>query len=462
MKRTVPKGILSAAAVLAVALAGTSPASAHGRGRGRCLSPTGGDDTERLQSALDSCAGAKHGAAARHGAAAKHGAGAKHGCEVRLCEGVFRTAPLRVGDFRGTLRGSGGQQTVIQALPDLAVNPNPFGYWRDDPLDPGVGPWPYLLQFIGGQGTIRDLTLEVPEPGPGSKPTTGWIEFSDVDFEVVRYEMAGALLITGREPVSFEIQDVRVVGEGEDLDLSLLAGVSVRGLILNPADASEFPVYPLPGRVSLKHNELAGMITAVSLGELDDAEILIARNRLQAYVAVDLLDASRSRVRVLKNDWDTEYLGVQITLNIDGQPSVDNLFFIAANRGMVGPFFGAAAGIFFQDPWLLPEPGESALGVVGNHLTVGRPDEPAYSGIEAHGAGFLKIWHNDLRGGATAGVRVNQTTRCRISRNDLDDFAVSGGFDFELGLDTSECLVVVGPDDTVDDDGTNNRVYRLR
>jgi hypothetical protein len=444
------RGILSAVAALAVALAWASPASAHGRrGHGRaCVSPTGGDDTQRLQAALDRCAGAGHGE--------KKHRGKRDECVVRLCEGVFRTAPLRVRHFRGTLEGAGSEETLIQALPDVAVNSNPNGYWRDDPLDPGADPWPHLVQFIDGRGTIRDLALEVPDPGPDSRPTTGWTGFTGVN-----YEMASALLITGREPVRFELQDLRIVGEGEDLEVSLLSGISVRGLVFNPADTSEFPVYPLRGRVSLKHHEISGPLAALSLGELDDAEILIARNNLRGFVAVDVVDASRSRVRILSNHWDTEYVGVQVTLNVDGEPSVDNLFFVAANRGKVGSFFGNAAGIFYQDPFLLPEPGDSSLGILGNHLSVGQSGEPAYSGIEAHGAGFLKVWHNRLAGGAGAGIRVDQTSRCRVARNDLAGFEASGGFDVELGADTSGCLVVLRPDDTFVDNGIDNRVFQL-
>jgi hypothetical protein len=53
------------------------------------LTPTGGDDTEQLQSALDACSGATP------------------PCQIMLAEGVFHTDVLLVHDFRGRLRGQG-------------------------------------------------------------------------------------------------------------------------------------------------------------------------------------------------------------------------------------------------------------------------------------------------------------------------------------------------------------------
>jgi hypothetical protein len=103
MKQTVNRRMMTTGvSLLALALVASA---ATAQGRGRCLKPNGVDDTAELQAALDACAGGSS------------------GCTVRLCDGVFLTEPLRVGHFRGTLRGAGAGDTIIRELyleiPDL-------------------------------------------------------------------------------------------------------------------------------------------------------------------------------------------------------------------------------------------------------------------------------------------------------------------------------------------------------
>ena len=415
-----------------------APAEAQGRRGRRCLAPSGGNDTTRLQAALDRCSGAQA------------------WCEVRLCRGTFHTEPLRVGDFRGRLRGSWRGGTVIQALPEAPVNGNPDGYWLDDPLDPGLDPWPYILQFIGGRGEVRDLTLEVPTPPEGQHPTQGWTELYGVT-----KEMAGAILITGQDPVSFDVHDVRVVaGSYADgfLDSTLLSGVSFRGLIHNPADPGGFPVFPVRGRYRIWDSEVTRTLCGTQLGELDKAEVVIAENDFESLVAVDVLDGSRSRVSVYRNRWDTGFVGVQVILNVDGEPSVDNTVLVFRNRGTVGPYGGYGSGVYFADPWILPEPGNTTLSVFGNRMTVGTTEEAADTAVEASGAGRLWVGANRFRGRAVTGLRIDDTSGCRVYWNRLDGLDTGGGPHLDLGRETSDCLAVVGPDDIVNDDGTNNQV----
>jgi hypothetical protein len=106
--------------------------------------------------------------------------------------------------------------------------------------------------------------------------------------------------------------------------------------------------------------------------------------------------------------------------------------------------------------------------VSGNDLQVGHPDEAAFSGIEAYGAGRLLVSRNTLRGRVDAfegvggvGIWIDQTTGCLVLRNDLDGLATAGA-SVHLGPETSGCLGLVGRHDTVLDEGTNNRVFRLR
>jgi len=452
MKQTVIRwflpGVLSLAAVALV------PSAVAAHGASSCLAPSGTDDTAALQSALDRCSGARH------------------RCVVALCEGMFKIAPVRVGDFRGTLRGAGRERTTLQALPDLLVNDNPEGYWTDDPLDSYLHPWPYLLQFIGGQVAIRDLAITVPTPGPDQAPTQGWTELPGFESE----ELAGAILVTGRETARSEVSRVRVTAgtyeAGFGTTPTLLAGVALRGLVydpdaVDPGDPFGFPVHALAGRHTVSDSLLVGMISGVSLGELGNARVTIWRNEMRSLIGVDALDASHSRVRVVANRWDVEAVGFQAFLNIDGAPSERNTILVDHNRGTVGPFFGEGSAIYVQDPVILPEPGDSTVIVSGNDLQVGSPDEGAFSGIEVYGAGRLFVSRNTLRGRVDAfagiggvGIGIDQTTGCRVIRNDLGGLATAVA-DLHLGSETSDCLALVGRHDTVLDEGASNRLFRF-
>lgn len=443
MSRAATRTILVVVVSLATAALLTSPATAQGWGRRACLAPNGVDDTVELQSALERCSGGSS------------------RCTVRLCRGVFRTSPVRVGDFRGVLLGARRGRTVIQALPELQVNNN-VPYWHDDPLDPGLDPWPYLLQFIGGRGEIRDLTIEIPTPPAGVRPTRGWHEM-EVEGADPTLELGGAILITGRDPVAFEVSRVRVVAGSDPesyLDTTLISGVSFRGLLFNPADPGTFPVHPVRGQFRLSESELTGMVSGTQLGELEGAEVEITRSDFQSLLAVDVLDGSRSRVSVNGNQWDAGFVGVQVILNVDGEPSQDNTFLVSRNRGTVGSYFGFGSGIYFADPWILPVPGESTLTVSSNRVTLGDGEGAAASALEAYGSGQVRVWGDRFQGRAATGVRLDQTSGCRVFWNALSGLDTGGGPHLDLGRETSACLAVVGAEDIVNDDGTDNRIIR--
>jgi hypothetical protein len=346
---------------------------------------------------------------------------------------------------------------VIEALPHLDVNDNPLGYWKDDPLE--GAPWPYLLQFIEGRARIRDLAIEVPSPEEGQRPTSGWNGgwfWSD--------EVAGAILLTGRDPVDFDVRRVRIFGGPDpesDVGSALRAGVHFQGLLHNPDDGGGYPVHPVRGRCRISESELEGMLSGTPLWEVADARVTVSGNRYLSMVGMDVLDATRSRIVVHENTWDVEAIGFEAVLNIDGEPSEENTFLVFRNQGSIGTLVSFASGIFFWDPG---DPTEETTGstvaLSRNRLTMGVQDNPAFSGIEAWGAGQLWMSRNQVRGWSGAGLVVDDTTGCRVFGNALGDLDTGEGPDLHLGAGTSACLAVVGPDDVVRDDGTDNQIIR--
>jgi hypothetical protein len=441
MNRTVTKGILWVVASFAAIAMLATPAAARGRRHQACLAPDGTDNTAQVESALKRCSGARR------------------GCVVSLCEGTFRIAPVRVENFRGVLRGAGREKTFLQALPNLEVNDNPFGYFLDDPFDEDLAPWPVLVQFIGGKGRLHDFTVEIPSPPSGERPTQGWLDG-------LIYELDGAILITGRESVDFEVKRVGVVA-GDDLlseiRTTLLNGISFEGRLFNREDPDQdgYPVFPLRGRFRLTESKLVGMLSGSSAAELLRARVTVANNDYRSGFAMFVQDADRSHVRILGNRWETQYSGLQVFLNFDGRLSERNSFLVYGNQGTTDVAFpdwlgfGVGHGVVFIDPWVeTREPGGSVVSLARNELSVRTVAGPALSGIDVSGAGRLWTWKNVVRGQASlGGINVDRTSGCWLARNAL---GTTGGPDLALGPDTRRCLAVVDHGDRVVDQGTGN------
>jgi hypothetical protein len=432
---------LVVAVVLTCFAALAAPGAATPQSRS-CLAPSGGDDTALLQAALDRCSGA-----------------GLH-CKVDLCAGVFETGILRVGDFRGRLRGAGSRATTLRALPDLQVNPRADGFFRDDPLDPDSSPWPYLLQFVEGRATLRDFGVLIPAPLAGVRPTSGWSLFEGGDPIL---ELRGAILITGRGRVDFDVSRVRVEAERDEqslLETTTFHGVEFSGLLFDPEAPEPFPVFPLRGHYRLTDSQLVGMTNGSPLGELAHATVLVARNHYRSTIAIDVIDADRSQLAILSNRWHVSFRGVQVLQNLDGNVSEASGFLVDDNVGSLAPFLADLGdGVFFQDPIdASTTPGGSLLWATRNRLSLRNGEGPAASGITTNGASGLKLVGNRLSGEAGVGLAVDVTRGCLVSANRLGRLRTGGGPDLRLGPGTQGCLAVVAKDDVVQDDGSGNRV----
>jgi hypothetical protein len=422
-------------------LSGVAPAAAQGRHHHACLAPSGEDDTAALQAALDRCSGAGR------------------RCTVSLCGGTFQTGILRVRDFRGTLRGRGPERTVLRALPDLHVSEDLRDFFREDPFHPTQA-WPYLVQFIEGRARVENLRILIPAPPAGSEPTTGWYLLGEGPF----FELRGALLATGRTPVDFEVSDVRIVAEdpGSDLGTTTFHGVELGGLLHNPDDSGDFPVFPARGRFHVTDSTFDGVLVGTPVAELAAANVIVARNRYHSTIAVEVIDADQSEIAISANRWRVSYRGVQVRQNLDGAPSRASELLVDANGGELVPLFpGFGDGLSFQDPaGASPEPGATTLRVTGNRWTLGSGSDAAATGITANGAARLRVLDNRLMGRAASGLEVDATSGCRLWGTSLGGLDTGVGPDLHLGSDTSDCLAVVGADDVVVDEGSANRIIR--
>ncbi len=410
----------------------------------RCVAPTGGDDTALLQAELDRCSGARP------------------GCSVRLCSGVFQTGILRVRDFRGTLRGAGASATTLRALPELPVNANDTGFFRDDPCASGSDPWPYLLQFVEGRATIQDLGILIPDPPDPQRPTSGWFLLQDLG---PFFELRGVILLTGRARVDFEVRRVRVEAKADALSLletTAFGGIEFAGLLFDPAADPTFPVFPARGSFRLSDSVLVGMANGTPMSELAQSHAVVSENRYRTAVGVDVIDVDHSQIAILENRWQVTMRGVQVIQNLDGAPSEESGILVDDNVGSLAPFFaGVGDGIAFQDPLGgSTVPGSSKLWATRNRLKQSGGGCPATSGITAVGAGELRLLGNRLEGEVGVGISVDVTRGCLVAGNSTRELSTGTGPDLHLGTGTQGCTAKVGRDDLVLDEGTGNRVIR--
>jgi len=231
--------------------------------------------------------------------------------------------------------------------------------------------------------------------------------------------------------------------------------------LLFDADAPEpYPVFPVRGSYRVTDSEFVGVLRGTPLAELAGANVLLARNSYRASTAVDVIDADRSHVAILANRWDVNTRGVQVQQNMDGLPSRGSAIQVSGNEGRIVPYY-LGDGLSYVDPFDPSyDPGGTSLRVSGNRWSLGDASLPATSGLSVVGAARLRILGNHLTGRVVSGVIVDQTTGCRVGRNAFDWETAGEEPDLRLGRDTSRCLVAVGLEDTVVDEGAENQVFR--
>ena len=111
--------------------------------------PSGGDDTQALQAALEQCAPGGD------------------GCVVQLGAGAYFTKQLYVRDFHGAIRGAGMDATVIEALTPYDVGGPAHDPYDGTEPDPLLNPQPHVINLFGSSDvTMADLTLRVSDPVP--------------------------------------------------------------------------------------------------------------------------------------------------------------------------------------------------------------------------------------------------------------------------------------------------------
>jgi hypothetical protein len=118
-------------------LSGNELKSAASCGVTIVVNPSGNDDTQALKDAFEEAKASGPGAT------------------VKLTKGKYTIGPVEVRDYDGYFRGAGKGKTIISNLPNLPC---------EDFL--AIDNVIYLIQFVGGNITISDLTFHINDGSP--------------------------------------------------------------------------------------------------------------------------------------------------------------------------------------------------------------------------------------------------------------------------------------------------------
>ena len=426
---------LSTLCISAPTIAAAEESVASHKVRHIWLEPNGIDDTSNLQGVLDSCTDSSY------------------PCKIKLASGVFHIAPVVATNFHGEVRGAGQDVTIVRALTDRVLHlsqANPYYLFDPTPQEP----WGNLVQFVEGDVLIKDLTIHVP----GETQTDGWWGICGA-FRVP--VLASGLEATGRDPMRFVVRNVSVLGAetgDEDWPVSITRGIGVIGFMLREDSDDCMDMIPARGEFIFDSNYTSTGFQGISVRSIEESDIRITGNTFEdaLFLTVRMWDIGHSSVYVASNNVHSDF-GTGIALFQNVNPGFDfpvyeaSEYTVLDNTVHIGEF--AAIGINYYD-FLEGQP-PAKLNVSGNTVHVG---EYNFVGINISHSIDSKIERNRVSGAAfVAAIAVSSSSDCRIRLNDLSGFDGESP-DILLNEDASNCRVHAFAGDTVEDNGTDNRI----
>jgi hypothetical protein len=403
--------------------------------------PGGTDDTSGIQAALDACV--------------KHGPD----CTVQLQAGTYRTSQIVATNFRGTFKGAGQDQTIIEALPALPVT-------APDPLIKGecmpnttTCRWSSLIIFVDGDIEVSDLAIHVT--ATGGQATAPWTIGGTALTSLV-----DALRFMGQRPTNAAVDRVAIEGRRDDANAgfggyNLVNGILYAGEL--PRSSTPFDYYPLSGSLTVRSSSFTSMNDGgFADGFLDSVHVTIggsasAGNRFEDVKSgIDLETAQGSTLDVSFNTTSAALVSMSMEpwqpAFVPASPSTcaihDNTF-VTANDVR-------SKGIVLQDDpanrWIQAKITHNAITLVGQRTEA----------IAVHDAAGTAISDNTVTGttGDARAVSLWGVTKGSVTGNDLTGLAADPkASPSQIYLDpaTAETQVACSsPSNTVFDEGTGN------
>ena len=398
--------------------------------------PNGSDDTANLQAALDRCV--------------THGPG----CTVQLAAGRYLTGQLVAYNFRGTFRGRGRDKTIIEALPNLRVDSwiaESDTYW---PPDTNEHPWPSLMIFVDGDIRVSDLAIQITHV-PATQPydfAPGWQVAALID----------AIRFMGQRPTNATVERIAIEGREDSSDLSfwgfnLANGVTFAGELPTGSGIS-FDYYPIAGRLSVSASSFMSSGSGVYPAIVKDGRVTIggapsAGNVFEnVAVGMDLESLESSVIEVSHNRVSgARYAGAWAIAWCCGfLPTRPSQFSIHDNT--FRPAGESADGIVLVD-----DPAQPWIRALVSSNTVEAQDI-GNGGISAYNTKGTTIWNNRVSGRGADAIGVWNGTYGVVLANDVEDFRADSAQIVLDGTTTRSAVVCENPNDTVLNQGKDNRV----
>ena len=394
--------------------------------------PTGIDDTANLQTALDTCVvnGPK--------------------CTVQIDKGNYLTKQLVAYNFQGSFKGMGKGQTIITALPELPVNSWDLDQTIWYPPNTTDHTWPALIMFIDGDITISDMAVKVPSlqaTQPYSLGTT----------------LLAAIWVMGKSRTNAVIERIAVEGAGDMLGyFNLYNGVLWGGRF--PKSSVYGDDYPFTGTVVLRASSFktmasGGWFTSGITGVAKDSRVIIGGSPQAANVMEDtqfgiaVTNLENSVVEISHNRASGVLGGLaQLILSFMAIPNKPSFFNIHHNQVIAAPPY--ADGILLVD-----DPVSHLIyGLVHNNTV--DVQNTCCGGITAVSTTRTTIVNNKISGTGGDGVGIWGGSYAAVLKNDVSNFTASPDLAQIVldGMSTDSTVVCETPNDTVMNQGSNNKI----
>jgi hypothetical protein len=406
--------------------------------------PNGTDDTANIQAALDACV--------------KHGPS----CTVQLGAGTYRTSQLVANGFKGTFKGAGKDQTIIEALPALSVTAPDFSIAGECLPNLTDCRWPSLIIFVDGDIAVSDLAIHVTAAG-------GRATAPHAFFGSTLTSLVDALRFMGQARTDVTIDRIAIEGRRDSATSSLVGFNLVNGILYAgelPRSSKPFDYHTLDGTFNVRSSSFSTMDTGVGAdGFLASVTGTIggsseAGNQFRdVNTGIDLQTAQDSVFDVSFNTSAAISRNVSVgpwqPAFVPSSPSQyaihDNALATSASSG------DRAAGIILHDdatrPWIQAKVTNNTIKLLA----------PIGEGIEVENATGTQISGNSVIG--TAGydaIGLVAGSGGSISGNNVGGFTPDPSFGTaQIYLDagtTHASVTCAQPGDTVRDLGTGNVV----
>jgi hypothetical protein len=293
-------------------------------GRTITVLPTGVDDTANIQCAFDSAVAAGVGA-------------------VQLERGTYHTRQIVVNNFKGTFTGAGAQQSILTNLPNLSVAPGNFYYQAPSTTNP----WPDLFTFVGGDFLVSDMGMRIT----GTAPTTGWSIFGSPTI----YALANGIAVLGTT-ANAVFSRVDVEGQyapNPFYNYNLFNGINFEGLTGQVSP-------PLSGSFVVQNSTFRLVGSAVAVGNVVDASVLISHNTMQdVFDGMDLLGMLNTRYEFSFNTVEGASIGGYL---YDGSSLGTELYATSSEILVANNSFSGQDGVYLDATFK----GGSTCQVLGN------------------------------------------------------------------------------------------------